>query len=122
MTTTLVWGASLKSQRYSHIAVRRLVKSGIDTIAFGLREGLIGEVQVLSDREYFRTIPNIHSISLYVSAAHQLAYLDLWIELKPERIIFNPGTENPAIYSELENAGILVEEACTLVLLSTGQY
>lgn len=122
MKKTIVWGASLKSQRYSHIAIKRLVNSGIETLAFGLRPGQVEGVEINTDPEYFRMIPNIHSISLYVSAAHQKAYLPIWLVLKPQRIIFNPGTENPALYPELEAAGIAVEEACTLVLLSTGQY
>ena len=122
MKKTIVWGVSLNPQRYSHIAVKRLQQSGEATLSFGLRPGQVEGVEIKTDSEYFRMIPNIHSISLYVSAAHQQAYLPIWLALKPERIIFNPGTENPALYSELEAAGIAVEEACTLVLLSTGQY
>lgn len=122
MKRTIVWGVSLKSHRYSHIAVKRFAQRGMDTLAFGLKPGLVEGVEIRTDLEYFRMIPNIHSISLYLSAAHQDAYLPIWLNLKPERIIFNPGTENSALYPELEAAGIAVEEACTLVLLSTGQY
>jgi predicted CoA-binding protein len=122
MKKTIVWGVSLKSHRYSHIALKRLVNSGVETLAFGLRPGQVEGVEITTDAEYFRTIPNIHTISLYVSATHQGVYLPIWLNIKPERIIFNPGTENPSLYPELEAAGIQVEEACTLVLLSTGQY
>lgn len=122
MKKTLVWGASLKPQRYSNIAVKRLVNSGIETYGFGLRPGVVAGVEIKKDPEYFRTIPNIHSISLYVSAPNQTDYIPIWLAMKPKRILFNPGTENPDLYPELEAAGIEVEEACTLVLLSTGQY
>ena len=122
MKTSIVWGASLKSNRYSHQAVLRLIGKGVPTYAFGLKEGEIGGVVVKNDPSYFRMIPNIDTLTLYLSSQHQETYLPLWLELKPKRILFNPGTENPAIYPVLREAGIEVEEACTLVLLSTNQY
>lgn len=122
MKKTIVWGASLKSHRYSNMAIKSLLYREIETLAFGLNEGFIDTVQVQTDPEYFRTIPDIQSISLYVSPLYQKEYIPIWLELKPERILFNPGTENPGLYPGLEKVGIQVEEACTLVLLSTGQY
>lgn len=122
MKISIVWGASLKSNRYSHQAVLRLINKGVSTFAFGLKEGEIGGVSVKNDSSYFRTIPNINTLTLYLSPKHQEAYLPLWLAMKPERIIFNPGTENPILYPALRQAGIQVEEACTLVLLSTNQY
>ena len=122
MKKTIVWGASLHSNRYSNIAVKSLLNKGIETLAFGLRGGQIDTVAVLCDPDFFRTIPDIHSLSLYISAEKQEEYLPLWLDLKPQRILFNPGTENPKIYPALKKAGIQAEEACTLVLLSTGQY
>jgi hypothetical protein len=44
------------------------------------------------------------------------------IALKPERIIFNPGTENPRLVELAHAANISTIEACTLVMLTTGQY
>ena len=46
MRSTLVLGASLKSNRYSHLAVERLVEKGIETMAYGLRPGSILGVEV----------------------------------------------------------------------------
>jgi hypothetical protein len=37
-------------------------------------------------------------------------------------VIFNPGTENPAFEDFLTEKGIEPIEACTLVMLATGQY
>jgi hypothetical protein len=49
-------------------------------------------------------------------------YYDDMIALKPKRVIFNPGTENPALFKLLRESGIEVEVGCTLVMLSTNQY
>jgi hypothetical protein len=59
---------------------------------------------------------------LYLNPKRQQAYYEYIIDLKPARIIFNPGTENPEFYKRLEAASIDYEAACTLVLLSTNQY
>ncbi len=119
MKKTLVLGASLKKSRYSNLAVNRLIEKKVETEAFGLREGKIGNVQIKTD---FGDFENIHTITLYVGAAHQSDYMEPILELNPKRVIFNPGTENPELYEILKNNGIQVEVACTLVLLATGQY
>ncbi len=92
---------------------------GINTEAFGLRAGKIREVSIKTDFEDFQ---DIHTVTLYIGAKHQAEYVDNLLQLKPQRVIFNPGTENPALYDLLKNNGIEVEVACTLVLLGTGQY
>ena len=119
MKKTLVLGTSLKPQRYSNLAVNRLLDNGIETEAFGLREGKIREVNIKTDFENFQ---DINTITLYIGAAHQSEYIDKILALRPERVIFNPGTENPELYDILKENGIDVEVACTLVLLGTGQY
>lgn len=116
---TLVLGASLKPSRYSNLAVNRLVANGIETLALGLKEGKIGAVQVQTDFEDFK---DIHTVTMYVGPDHQPEYFDKILQLKPKRVIFNPGTENPELYKTLVKNGIEVEEACTLVLVATGQY
>lgn len=119
MKKTLVLGTSLKPERYSNLAVNRLLDKGVETVAFGLREGKIREVAIKTDFEDFQ---DIHSVTLYIGKKHQSEYIDSILNLKPERVIFNPGTENPVLYEVLEKNGIEVEVACTLVLLATGQY
>ncbi|MBC7126091.1 MAG: CoA-binding protein, partial [Bacteroidales bacterium] len=42
--------------------------------------------------------------------------------LKPKRLIFNPGTENPELEKLARKHGIDVVEGCTLVMLSNGTY
>jgi len=119
MKKTLVLGASLKPSRYSHITVRRLVEAKKETTAFGLFTGSISGVQVQTDFSGFK---DIHTVTLYVNPTHQKEYYDRIMKLRPARVIFNPGTENPEFYSLLKQEGINAEVACTLVLLATEEY
>lgn len=116
---TLVLGASLKPNRYSNIAIQKLVHHNVKTVAIGLREGLVTGIEIIKDKTPF---DDIHTITLYVNASNQEFYYDYIISLNPERVIFNPGTENPELYQLLEDHKIQYEIACTLVLLSTNQY
>ncbi|QXP51903.1 MULTISPECIES: CoA-binding protein [unclassified Cellulophaga] len=119
MQKTLVIGASLKPSRYSNIAINKLTEKSIETEAFGLKEGLLYGVQIKTN---FADFQNIHTVTLYLNSKNQEAYYQKIIDLKPKRVIFNPGTENPNFYSLLRENGIEVEVACTLVLLATDQY
>ena len=65
---------------------------------------------------------NIDTVTLYLNPKNQEPYYQQILDLKPRRVIFNPGTENPEFYKLLEAEGVEVEVACTLVLLATGQY
>jgi len=44
------------------------------------------------------------------------------LRLNPQRVIFNPGSENNSLESILHKNGIKTEQACSLVLLRTGQF
>ncbi|MGB5667878.1 MAG: CoA-binding protein [Maribacter sp.] len=119
MKDTLVFGASLKPNRYSNIAIKRLKDKGITTRAYGLQVGVIYGVEISTN---LNDIQNIHTITLYVGPKRQPEYYTAIINLEPIRVIFNPGTENPEFYELLKEKGISVEVACTLVLLATNQY
>lgn len=119
MKKTLVFGASLKPQRYSYIAMVRLAAAGVETFAFGLKKGEVSGVEIKTNLSEFK---DIHTVTLYLSPKRQEAYYQDLIKLAPKRVIFNPGTENAELYLILEQHGIEVEVACTLVLLGTGQY
>lgn len=116
---TLVLGASLKQNRYSNYAINRLVNSQHEVVAIGLREGIVAGVTIETDLVLFE---GIDTVSLYLNPKRQEEYYDYIVSLKPERVIFNPGTENPELYAVLKKNNIAFEEACTLVLLSTNQY
>ncbi|MCF6347657.1 MAG: CoA-binding protein [Flavobacteriaceae bacterium] len=116
---TLVLGASLKPDRYSNFAIRRLVEKNHDIVAVGLREGEVGGVKIEIGKPYFK---EVDTVTLYLNPKRQIAYYDYIISLKPKRVIFNPGTENMEFVQLLEKNSIEAEVACTLVLLSTNQY
>lgn len=116
---TLVLGASLNPARYSNLAINRLVKHGQPTVAIGLRKGSVEGVNIETEKIPFQ---NIDTITLYLNARRQQEYYDYIISLNPERVIFNPGTENPELYDLLRKNGIDFENACTLVMLSSQQY
>lgn len=116
---TLVLGASLKPSRYSNIAIKRLVSHGQPVVAVGLRKGEVTGVQITNEIEDFQ---DVDTVTLYLNPQRQKEYYDYIISLQPERVIFNPGTENPELYALLRKNNIEIEVACTLVMLSTNQY
>lgn len=118
---SLVIGASLKPERYSYQAIIRLRANAWPTVALGLREGVVADVQIHTDIKEFRDL-DIDTFTLYLGPARQGELLKWAKMLRPKRIIFNPGTENLNIYKDLDALNIKYEEACTLVLLATAQY
>ncbi|TQD33974.1 CoA-binding protein [Haloflavibacter putidus] len=116
---TLVIGASLKTSRYSNMAIKKLRKHKVPTLALGLRKGVVEDVLIETENLNFE---NVDTVTLYLNPKRQKEYYDYILALQPERVIFNPGTENPEFYEKLRKAGIEVLPACTLVLLSTNQY
>lgn len=87
--------------------------------AVGLREGEISGVKITKE---FKLFDGVDTVSLYVGPRNQDYWKEYIKELKPKRVIFNPGTENEDFQMDLIKEGIEVEEACTLVLLSMGSY
>lgn len=116
---TLVLGASDNPERYSYLAVNSLRKHGHGVAAIGRKKTKVADVEVESEMVPFR---NIDTVTLYMNETHQKDYYDYIFSLHPRRIIFNPGAENDELFNLAKQKGINVMEACTLVLLSTGQY
>jgi len=116
---TLVMGASLKEERYSNKAIKMLQDHEIETVAVGLRKGKVGEVSI---EEVGTDFEDIDTITIYVGEDRLEVSEDYLISLKPKRIIFNPGAENPRLAMRARETGIEVVQACTLVMLSTDQY
>jgi predicted CoA-binding protein len=116
---TLVFGASLKEDRYSNRAIQKLRENKQKVVAFGMREGIVSNVTIVSELINYE---HIDTITLYLGPKNQAPYYDYIIGLKPRRVIFNPGTENGAFVKLLEANNIESEVACTLVLLATNQY
>lgn len=116
---TLVIGASIKPDRYSNKAINMLLEHDHPVVSIGAREDMVGQVKIETGTPSFK---DIHTVTMYLSPKNQINLYDYIIKLQPKRIIFNPGTENTEFMFKAKEAGIDVEEACTLVLLSTNQY
>ncbi|MCH3882498.1 CoA-binding protein [Tenacibaculum aquimarinum] len=116
---TLVLGASLKTERYSNKAIKKLIAHKYAVEAIGLREGEVGGVFINKEKIKFSTID---TVTLYLNPSRQEEYYDYIISLAPRRVIFNPGTENFEFMKLLKEHKIESEIACTLVLLATNQY
>jgi uncharacterized protein len=117
--TTLVLGASDNPSRYSNLAISSLRRHRHPVVAIGKRSGKVADTSVETQT---RDIDDIDTVTLYLNPANQKQYYDYILDLKPKRIIFNPGTENDELADLAKKNGIQPVEACTLVLLSTGQY
>lgn len=116
---TLVLGASPDPSRYSNLAINRLREKGHDVVAIGNHKARVNDVEIDIGK---KSIENLDTVSLYLNANNQKEYYNYILSQKPKRIIFNPGAENKELSSLAGKNGISVMEACTLVLLSTGQY
>ncbi len=117
--TTLVLGASDNPARYSNLAIHQLHRNNHPVIAIGKRSGVVGNTVIETSQ---RPINNIDTVTLYLNPENQKPYYNYIIDLKPKRIIFNPGTENKELADMALANGIQPIQACTLVLLSTKQY
>lgn len=117
--TTLVLGASLNPDRYSNMAIKLLLKKGFNVKAVGNRKGNVLNTEIATETKVF---DDIDTVTLYLSPTNQPKYYEYILQLKPNRIIFNPGTENDELRLMAENKGISTENACTLVLLNLNQY
>ena len=119
MKRTLVLGASLNPSRYSNIAMKRLKEKGHEIFPLGIDKGHIDGIPILHGQPQLK---DIHTVTLYLSPKHQKHYYEYILGLSPKRIIFNPGTENPIFIKMAKEKDIEVEVACTLVMLSIGNY
>lgn len=119
MEKTLIIGASSNPERYSYLAAERLLAHGYEIELIGKRRDIIFNRTIDTEKTDFE---DIDTVTMYISEKFQPEYYKYIISLNPRRVIFNPGTENPELESLLVQNDIHVEEACTLVLLGTGQY
>lgn len=119
MGKTVVLGASTNPARTSYAAIHRLSNAGEEVIPIGIKEGKVADIEIINDRP---ALEEIDTITLYLNPQRQEQYYDYILNLKPKRIIFNPGTENPTLVKLAKENGIEAEIACTLVMLATGVY
>ena len=115
----MVLGASPNPVRFSHKAVKSLLRHEQEVVAVGFREGLIVEQEILVGMP---PIEDVHTVSIYIGSSRQTEYYDYIISLKPKRVIFNPGTVNPEFMGRLQREGIKPLAECMLVLLNDEEY
>jgi hypothetical protein len=116
---TLVLGATPNPERYAWLAVERLLQYGHAVLPLGIRSGQVVGLDILQGMP---ALTDVDTITLYVGPERQPPYYDYLLGLKPRRIIFNPGTENPELARRAQAQGIETVEGCTLVMLSVGTY
>ncbi len=121
MKKTVIVGASTNPSRYAYLAADMLTEYNHPIVPIGIKKGEVSGVQILDIRQK-PEIADVDTITLYIGPPHQPEWYEYLLSLRPRRMIFNPGTENPAFEKMAETRGIEVLEACTLVLLRTNQY
>lgn len=115
----LIMGASTDPVRYAYKAANSLLNHGYEIELVGQKEG---EIQGRKIQTNYPDFEGIDTVTIYVGAKNQPSLYDYILKQKPRRIIFNPGAENPEFTAIAEEKGIKTEQACTLVLLATGQF
>ncbi len=118
---TLIVGINKNPARYAYTAASMFTERGFDFIPIGIKTGEIFGKQIL-DLRLKPALEDIHTITLYIGAKNQAEWIEYLLSLKPKRIIFNPGAENPEFSEKAKAQGIEVLAACNLVLLSTNQF
>jgi predicted CoA-binding protein len=116
---TLILGASENPERYAYKAAHSLTAHKHPIINVGIKKGEVAGEMIHTDRPIFS---DIDTITLYIGAKNQPEWYDYILQIKPKRIVFNPNTENPELKALAEKQGIETIEACTLVMLSIGNY
>ena len=116
---TVVLGASENPSRYSYMAMNRLKAHQHPVVAVGRKNASVNGMAIT--KEHVKE-EDVDTVTLYLNPHNQVEYYDYILSLKPRRIIFNPGTENEELEELARKNGIATMEACTLVMLGTGQY
>ena len=119
MKKTVVLGASPDPLRYAYRAVQTLNEQGIEVIPIGIRNGLIGDREIVIGQP---KLSDVHTVTIYLNFLNQKEYYDYILDLKPERIIFNPGAENMELVKLAKQAGIQTQFECTLVQIAIGEF
>ena len=120
---TAIISSRPESNQYAHRAAMMLRQQDIEFVPVGIKLES-GEVvgEKILDLKQKPTLERVDTVTLYVHPALQIEWYDYILSLEPRRIIFNPGTENQEFKLLAEKQGIECLEACTLVMLSIGNF
>ena len=120
MSYVAVLGATPKPERFANKAIKLLGQHGHTVIPVHPK---LAEVEGLTVAPSLTAITeNVDTLTLYVGPARLEPMIDEIITLDPGRVIFNPGTETPAVQAALDKAGIPWQEDCTLILLNSDRF
>jgi len=118
MGKIIVIGASPNPVRFSYQAVRSLIVHDYEVVAIGIREGKIGDLDIIKGMV---PVEDVEKVVLYLGAERQRSYYDYILNLGPEEILFNPGTENAELAELAMENNIRIRYDCALVLLEAGR-
>jgi len=121
MKKTVIIGATTNPSRYAYLASEMLSEYKHEIVPVGIKAGEVFGKSILDIRKK-PSVEEVDTVTLYIGPQHQDEWYDYIFSLKPKRIIFNPGTENPEFEKRAENLGIEAVEGCTLVMLRSSQY
>lgn len=102
------------------MAVRRLVEKGHRVIPVHLTWKQIEGLTVLPSLGDIKE--TVNTLSVYLAPVNSEKLIDAIVDLRPERVILNPGAECGKLENSLHDNRIPFLKACTLVLLRTGQF
>nr|WP_302180035.1 CoA-binding protein [Chryseosolibacter indicus] len=118
---TVIIGATTDQSRYAYLAARMLTEYKHEIVPIGIKKGEVFGTQIL-DIFQKPKVENVDTVTLYIGPQRQPEWYDYILQLKPKRIIFNPGTENPEFEKMAEQQGVEAVEGCTLVMLRSRQF
>ena len=118
---TVIIGATPNASRYAYTAAGMLTEYQHPIVPVGIKKGTVFDQAILDMRQE-PAVEEVHTVTLYLGARHQPEWYDYILSLKPQRLIFNPGTENREFYQRATQQGIEAIEACTLVMIRAGTY
>ncbi len=118
--TVAILGASNNPERFSFKAFKLLQEYGHRVIPVSPKLAMLENIDVVADLN--QITESVDTLTMYVGADRSTALQNQILKLKPKRVIFNPGSENPNLKKILNAAEIQVLEACTLILLQNGKF
>jgi predicted CoA-binding protein len=119
MDKVLILGASANPTRFSHKAIKSLLRRNYNVVAIGLAHDTVDSVTIETDMLPFT---GIDTILVYLSAENQVEYYNYMLSLNPRRIIMNPGANNPEFEEMAKKKGISVVNDCGLVMINTNKF
>lgn len=121
MKKTVILGASNNSMRYSYMAAHLLKEKGHEIVPVSIKKGEVAGEKILNIQDKPQ-IDNVHTVTMYVGPNNQAGYYNYILNLNPQRIIFNPGSENQELEILARRQGIKTYRHCTLVMLNANNY